>query len=139
MGIKKRTTLPRKPLIYSDQGVLVVKTPAVCTRWPTDFRIKLVADYPKPLLMCSRIDYDQRFGKSDKTIHKVSGHRLQVLHPIEDLPSAGRVVILRTEVHNVDTKKTAIIAHDNPAMRILMTYHFLTGENIAGLAPYETY
>jgi hypothetical protein len=124
--IKRRKS---KPLVYVDDGVLVVRTPAETTKWDHEFRLAIVRDYrnPKTLKMASefaRIKVDRGF--------LVLGRKVHVRHVYQELAS-GQVVVLGMQVADLATNRVLSLVHADAAMRVLMVYAFLREVKIAGV------
>lgn len=134
MPIKRRLSARRSSYVYTDNGVLVVKTPAACTRWPNDFRLRIVRDYAKPKTLFSASEFEQHFLHNDKqkTVYNVEGQRVRVINTYKEL-SSGQVVLLTNEIHRLDIRTKLTFEHPDPAMRILMVYAYLTDASIGGV------
>ncbi len=135
MPIKKRTKdLTKTRVFINEKGTLIVRTPAVCTKWDQSFRERVVRDYYAPRTLVNQHEYIERYvntGLVDR-VYRVQGNNLVVKHPFE-LLGPSKVVILRTDIHNLTTDTKLFLAHEDPAMRMLMVYSFLTGEKIGGV------
>lgn len=131
--IKKRSPMSSK-YVYTDQGVLVVRTPAATVKWDNDFRMRIVFHYAAPRTLMPATDYQRKFEQKDfqtKT-YRVEGNEVGVCQPAEYL-GTSQVVVLRTDVINYTTGKRMFLSHKDPAMRMLMVYCFLRGEVIGGV------
>jgi hypothetical protein len=146
MPIKRRKELPPAPkrtnFVYTDDdGLIVVKTPPACSRWPQPFRMRIVRDYVPPKTIKTYTDYEAKFvenGYQDE-VYVVQGIKLKVRQPIEALDNSTHVVILRTEIVNIREDKSMFLYHDDPAIRSLMVYSFITGERLGGIPQLQIY
>lgn len=121
--------------VYTDGGVLVIKTPAVTGKWDSEFRLRIIRDYVAPQTMFMINVYNNRYVNSgiQETIYKIAGKKLQVHYPHEPIVNSANTVVLRTDVINQTDRKRLFLNHDEPAMRVLMVYCFLTGKKIGGV------
>lgn len=141
MPIKKRssanTSKSATPhyVFVNPAGGLIIRTPAACTYWDNDFRARVTAGYAKPKTAKLRSAHYEQYVKHDydNKEYKVAKQRLKLVHIIEDMPNSPVVVVLRTEVHNLTTGKKLYLNHDDPAMRMLMIYVFITGTFVYGV------
>lgn len=131
INVKKRKP-PESRYVYLDGSTLVVRTPAECTKWPTDFRMRIIANYTPPRTMKSIADYEKNNADSKSTVYRIGVSKLMVRQPYEEV-GYGRLVVLRTEVVNLTSKKTLFLNHDDPAMRVLMVYSFIHEETFGGV------
>ncbi len=140
-GIKKRIPAKEKLIYTSKEGVLVVKTPALCTKWPTPFRMRLVSDYVAPRTLMSVDAYARKFvdtGYQDE-VYRINKIDIRIRQPAELLQNSRHLVVLRTEVCNISQNRCMYLYHDEPAMRVLMTYAFLFGKVIPGMPKLDIY
>lgn len=140
MAIKRRHTQNTSPYIYLDlkTGHRVVKTPATCTAWPIDFRMRVIADYLKPdTRMNMRSFYQKYLYKGVQSIvYKVERKPTLVINPYEeDGPQFTRVI--GTYVVDLKNKVAVKLEDEEPAIRILTVLSFLTDRDIPGLPQYE--
>lgn len=131
----KLTTVKRRKssssrYVYLDGGILVVKTPAECTNWPTEFRKHLIGGYIAPRTLRPLSEYKDT--ERAPHIYKIGGQLLSVSHPFEDV-GVGQAVVLCTRINNHTTKKSLFLNHPDPAMRVLMVYAFLHDAQIGGV------
>jgi hypothetical protein len=138
MPIKKRTMrVPEteSKYVYTDQGVLVVRTPAECTKWDNEFRIRIVRDYVPPRTLMLERDYTAKHveGEKQERTYLVADHKLQVNHPTSPLSDVGKVIVLRTDILDLTAGKRLFLYHSDPAMRILMIYSFIKSVKIGGV------
>lgn len=131
INVRKRKP-PESKYVYIDGNTLVVRTPAECTMWPSAFRMRIIANYAAPRTMKPVSDYEKHFEAHQSTVYRIGGSKLMVRQPYEDV-GYGRLVILRTEVVNLTTKKVLFLNHDDPAMRALMVYSFIHDETFGGV------
>jgi hypothetical protein len=140
-GITKRIP-PKNKLIYtSREGLLIVKTPAETTKWPTDFRLRIVRDYVPPKQLMPLRQFKEKYidtGDQDH-VYRLGQHEVMVKQPFEIIESSSYVVVLRTEVIDVKNKKAMFLYHDAPAMRCLMTWAFLKGKTVPGMPKLSVY
>lgn len=140
MPIKKRTSSKVKEnvktyVFLNPKGGLIVRTPATCTYWDMEFRKRITAGYAKPRsakLRNSHVENYEKHGLHD-AVYSVAGNKLKVQQIVENIGTAAYVVVLRTEVHNLTTGKKLFLNHEDPAMRMLMVYVFLTGDKVPGV------
>lgn len=135
MPIKKRNADKRNYVFVTPDGGLQIKTPAPCTKWDQEFRLRIVRDYVPPRTLRSIAEHKrllQTLNNEDKT-YRIGGKLLRVRHPTENIDQPNYTVILRTDVQNLSSGKEMFLRHPDPAMRILMVYTFLTGEDIYGV------
>jgi hypothetical protein len=140
-GFKKRKPDSEKLIYTSAEGILIVKTPASCTSWPNDLRLRLVRDYMSPKTLVREDAYIDKFvtnGFQDN-IYKAGNHRVQVRQPAEKIEGSPYVAVLRTEVCDLDRSECMYLYHDDPAMRILMTWAFLNQKEIPGMPKLDIY
>lgn len=141
MSIVRRKPNSKK-LIYTVDGVLVVKTPAECTKWPQAFRMRLVHEYLAPKSLVSASEFRRHFidNGAQNEIYLVGRpkRRMLVQQPYEPV-NRTHLVVLRTEVVDVATKRAMFLYHPDPAMRVLMTYAFMYGKEIPGLPELHIY
>ena len=133
--VKKRGPMT-SDYVYLDRGMLVIKTPKPCSRWNQDFRLRIVRDYIEPRTLKTAADFAKYHLDNgyQTTIYKVAGHRVRVTNATQPLDgNPNHIVVLRTDVENVDTGETMFLSHKDPAMRILLVYCFLTGERPGGV------
>lgn len=137
--IKKRKPM-KESAVYLDGDVLVVKTPPECTRWPQDFRLRLVRDFrPNKTIMPASLYIELYADRGlQNKIHKIMGRSVRI-HNVMEPVAPTHVVLLRTEVIDIAAKKAMYLYHDDPAMRILMVYSFLQDKTIAGVPQLEVY
>lgn len=146
MPIKKRKEIPPAPkrenYVYTDtDGLIVIKTPPACSRWPQPFRMRIVRDYVPPKTIKTASDYHSHFsdnGYQNET-YLVQGKKLMVRQPIEALDNQTHLIVLRTEVIDVRDCKAMFLYHEDPAIRSLMVYSFITGETLGGIPRLEIY
>lgn len=117
-----------------DGDSVVVRTPSSCTSWHNDFRIHIVKDYSAPNTLVNAVESKHRnTGK----VYAIQGQRVSFEQSYRTLQNMeAKLVVEQTLVVNVGTKKAMELNDPDPAMRILMVYAFLTGEDIPGLSPY---
>lgn len=137
MAIKRRKH--SKVYVYYDNGHLVIKTPATVTGWPDAFRFRIVRDYIPPRTLKSASEYTEHILPLQGTVYKINGAPVKVLQPFEALTKERKLVVLRTEVVNLQTKQAMFLNHDEPAMRMLAVYSFLYNEPVAGCAQMSIY
>lgn len=140
-GIKKRIP-PKNKLIYtSREGVLVVKTPAETTRWPNEFRLRIVRDYVPPKHLMRATSFYEKYVDTggQEYIYRLNSHSVMVRQPYEVIENSNYIVVLRTEVIDVDRKKAMYLYHDAPAMRCLMTWAFLKHQTVPGMPKLNVY
>lgn len=137
MPIKRRSrTIAKTTYVYiDDKHGLQVKTPATCNRWSQAFRLRIVRDHVQPRTLRSRSDHNAALAKTNNQdlIYKVAGQTLQVINVVEQIKDKAYIVVLRTDVLNTKTGKRLFLNHADPAMRMLMVYSFITGEQIGGV------
>lgn len=134
LNVPKRKAVSSE-FVYTEQGVLVVKTPAECTRWSQAFRLRIIRDYISPKTMRSQHEFMRHFvlnGAQD-AVYDVAGHKVMVKQPFEQIDQANQVIVLRTDVHDLTTGRKMFLKHSDPAMRILMVYEFLHQREIGGV------
>ena len=121
--------------VYTDGGVLVVKTPAVTNKWDNEFRLRIIRDYKAPRTLTMLSEYNNRYVDSgvQQATYKIMGKKLQVHYPDEPIVGAAQTVVLRTDVINLTDGKRLFLNHEEAAMRVLMVYCFLTGGNLGGV------
>jgi hypothetical protein len=127
-------------LVYISKGQLVVKTPSECTRWPQELRLQLVRDYIGPRTLMTIANYEKNVilrGYRD-TVYKVAGTKIKIGHPYETV-GKNQIVVLRTEVINLNIKKAMYLYHSDPAMRILMAWSFITDTPTSGVPKMDVY
>lgn len=135
LNIKKRGPMTSE-YVYLDRGLLVVKTPKSCSKWNQDFRLRIVRDYIEPRTLKSKADFEKNYIDNgfQTAIYRVAGYHLRVTQPTYSLDAnPNHLVVLRTDVENMDTGKTMFLNHKDPAMRILLVYCFLSGERPGGV------
>lgn len=135
--VKRARPVPSK-YVYTDKGILVVKTPPETTKWPHDFRLRIVRDYiaPNKLVRAEELAH----AYDPKEIYSVQGHRVLFRQSTEEVPRIRGVVLVKaTEVIDLDSKRVMFLSHGDPAMRVLMVYCFLTQMTMWGVASYSTY
>ncbi len=119
-------------------GTVEIRTPADCTNWGNDFRKRIIGDYLAPNVLIDVVTYNNRF-KTD-TIYHVQGKRVMFRQPTRELANMPKaLVVLRTEVIDVTTKRVMLLKHSEPAMRVLMVYSFLVEKRFDGVALFDTY
>lgn len=137
MPIKRRSrSIDKTTYVYiDDKHGLQVKTPSTCNHWDQAFRLRIVRDHVQPRTLRSLSDHKAALSKINNPDHvyKVSGQRVRVENVAEQIQDKGYIVILRTDVINISTSKRMFLCHTDPAMRMLMVYSFLTGEQIGGV------
>lgn len=139
MPIKRRTAFKGgkdDPLVYVDpKGTLIVRTPAPCTKWDNAFRMRIVRDYIAPRTLRKLAEHQQAVETShdEKRVYKIMGHNLRVTHPTQSIDQPGFTVVLRTDVENLSKGHKLFLHHEDPAMRMLMVYSYLTGKHIGGV------
>lgn len=128
--IKKRTS---RPYVYTDQGVLVVRTPAETTKWSHDFRLRIIRDYVPPRTIKMGSDFRKNFleNGNQETVYRVAGKSVRVIQPYEEV--SGAFIVLRTEVIDVTTKRALFLNHQDAAMRMLIVFAFLKEKKIVGI------
>ena len=140
-GIRRRKTLPdveviltetnTSPFLFEDCGILVVKTPSECTRWPHDFRKRIVADYTwDKWIPNSQLESFMRQLPQDH-VYAFAGRKVRVTNHMKIVPPG--TLFTKTEVQRLDTGMSMILRYSEPAMRVLLVYAFLRDEEIPGL------
>lgn len=136
MAIKRRYG---KYVRKDAEGGLIVKTPAVCVNWNNEFRKHIVKRYITPNTLID-IHMQYLLERETKEPLKVMGKQLLFTQKFNTLDNYARKVLITTnEVQNLTDKKGLILIGDDPAMRILIVYSFLTGEDIPGVPHFDTY
>lgn len=140
--VKKRTSIEptvmvsgKSDFIFSDNGTVVYKTPAAATKWPHTFRLRVIADYRKPGSQVSVNDLHHLLSRNNDE-HLVQGCRFKVVYETPDnIPDIGGhlVKIGKMRLVNVATGEYISLSSENPALRVLMIYSFITREGISGL------
>lgn len=133
MPIKKRRSR-RSEFVYLDKNILVVKTPAECTKWPNAFRLRIVKDYTPPRQLRMSTEFHKNFvdNGNQANVYNVAGKQVKVVQPFQPIASA-QIVVIRTDVINVQTGMRLFLHHNDPAMRMLMVYAFLNDLEIGGV------
>lgn len=142
-SIKKRT--PFSKYVYLDDSVLVVRTPPECSKWAQDFRLRIVRDYVKPRTMKLLIEFERNFINNgyQEAVYRVMRKSVGVKQAYQGVPDSSQVIVINTKIIDYDSKQVLYLKHDNPAMRMLMVYAFLTGMQVGGMptldvAPLDT-
>lgn len=134
MAIKKRKFSQFVKML--DTGEVVTRTPAECTSWDNEFRLRVVRDYKAPRTMMET----RAIPKYPDKEYKIQGRQVRFRQIFKELDNfASRVVCVRTEIIDVKRKKGMVLTHDEPAMRMLMIYSFLTEKEYGGVAPFQTF
>jgi hypothetical protein len=137
MAIKRRSgKIGKDVYVFIDATYgLQIKTPAPCIRWDHDFRLRIVRDYVPPKTLRSFSEHKSLTARANNpdTTYKVAGKQLQVRHPSQTITDKNYVVVLRTDILNLTDGKQLYLCHEDPAMRILMVYSFLTGIVFGGV------
>lgn len=133
--VKRRNPMSSE-YVYTDGGVLVIKTPPVATQWDNEFRMRIIRDYTPPRTLKMISEYQQKYEDTDvqKQVFKILGKKVQVHYPHEPITATAQTVVLRTDVVNLTDGKRLFLNHREPAMRVLMVYCFLT-ETVLGGVP----
>lgn len=119
-------------------GSVEIRTPVECTKWDTEFRLRIVRDYVPPKTMLDKNTYRVRFDPSH--VYLVQGRRVLFQQPgvvLDNMPNS--VVVTRTEVVDIQANRAMFLKHSEPAMRVLMVYSFVTGKLFDGVSLYDTY
>lgn len=132
--IKRRQPMTSQ-YVYTDGGVLVIKTPSEATKWNAEFRMRIIRDYKAPRTLTMKADYQSKYvdGVSQSQVFNILGKRVRVEYPHEPVAGTAQTVVLRTDVVNETDGTVLFLNHEEPAMRVLMVYCFLTGESIGGV------
>lgn len=140
MPIRKRsstkaTQKTKAYVVLNPKGGLIVRTPATCTSWDNNFRQRITAGYTAPKTVRNQRTYEEEYEKQalGHEVYKVAKQKLRVVQPAEYLENSPYVIVLRTDVENLTTGKKLFLNHEDPAMRMLMIYVFITGEKISGV------
>lgn len=139
MPIKRRTTIRGEktdPYVYvQPDGLLVVRTPALCTKWRNDFRMRIVRDYIAPRTLRKLVDHQQSIETThnEKQTYRIMGQTLRITHPTQSIEQPHFTVVLRTDIENLSKGNKLFLNHEDPAMRMLMVYSYLSGEKIGGV------
>lgn len=135
MPIKKRFG---KFVKHLPDNSVEIRTPASCTSWDMDFRLRIIRDYLPPNAMLDKNTYHNRFDPS--RVYKVQGKLVMFQQPatvLENMPNS--YVITKTQVIDVAAGRAMFLRHSEPAMRILMVYSFLVEKSFDGVSLFDTY
>lgn len=119
-------------------GSVEIRTPVECTRWDTDFRLRVIRDYLPPKHMIDKITYRNRFDPAH--VYTVQGKRVLFKQPaivLDNMPNS--YVIEKTEVVDLSTARAMFLKHSEPAMRILMVFSFLMEKEFSGISLFDSY
>ena len=133
--LKRRQPMTSK-YVYTDGGVLVIKTPAVTGRWDNEFRLRIIRDYKAVRSLTMNNEYQKRYVETgiQQQTYNICGKKVRVEYPTEPLTGTPtHTVVLRTDVINVTDGTRLFLNHEEPAMRVLMVYCFLTGKTLGGV------
>lgn len=72
-------------------------------------------------------------------VYRINKIDIRIRQPAELLQNSRHLVVLRTEVCNISQNRCMYLYHDEPAMRVLMTYAFLFGKVIPGMPKLDIY
>lgn len=133
-NVKRRLPMT-SDYVYTDGGVLVIKTPPTATRWNNDFRVRIIRDYIAPRTLKLMAEFERSYIDSNiqKEIHTVMGKRVMVNYPHERMENTRHCVVLRTDVVNLSEGTKLFLHHEEPAMRVLMVYCFLAKKQLGGV------
>jgi hypothetical protein len=104
-----------------------------------DFRLRIIRDYLKPNDEMPYVGFQRHFvdGGKQSVVYKVERKPTLVINPCTVELNKARV--RGTFVVNLQTKVAALLNHPEPAVRILITYDFLSDNSIPGIPFYETF
>lgn len=128
MAIKKRHPRSSK-YVFSDGGMLVVRTPAECSRWPVALRKHLISGYIPPSTTVHSLAAFHKQTEGDLDF-RIAGRNIRIVYRYGEI---NAYEVLVHGVYVLAGSDALLLNHPDAAMRVLMAYAFLHDEAIGGL------
>lgn len=144
--VKPRTTVEpvltaTSEFVFHDSGVTVYRTPPEVIKWPSDFRMRYLRDWRKPDTILPMHEYHVLTSTNDVK-YKVHGVTVRISYEdSSDCPQRGVVMkrIGMMRITRADLGRYVRLTYDNPALRSLVCYSFITGQVIGGLPKFKVF
>lgn len=138
LKVAKRWPHSDEQYVTVEKGVVSIRTPKECTKWPHDFRLRIIRDYKAPRTLSDKAVLARTYDTG--TVYQVGGKELLFRQTFEELQNApNKIIILRNEIVDLADNKAMALEHPDPAMRVLMVYAFIRRMSFNGVASFSVY